>query len=303
MTLEGKYRLLLTCYPAEHRRVYGEEMIGVLLAATPSGQRRPGLADTLSLFGGGLRVRLRGLMTGSLDPAWSNALALSTLIAPVLLATLAWQRIGLLGPPDSPRPVSTERLTEVAFLLIPLALGLLKLRNLAAAAAIAALIWMVVAAIAGDQIANPSQSAYLVLLTVQAFALIASPGPAHALRLITVKNTGLAVPWLLGAAYLARVIPTHYPVPLLAAEIGIGLIALAALPALATPGGRRLFVIIAVIPLSALVTTILTFAGVQFYALSPAAQLVALYLPPVALAGLTVLVARRAQAPQTSVAR
>ena len=97
-----------------------------------------------------------------------------------------------------------------------------------------------------------------MLLAVQALALTVSPGPAHALTLITAKNVGLAVPWLLGAAYLARVIPTHYPVPLYVAEIGIGLIALAALPALATPGGRRLFVIIGVIPLSALVTTILT---------------------------------------------
>ena len=129
--LERRYRRLLTCYPVEHRRVYGEEMIGVLLAATPNGQRRPDLADTLSMFGGGLRVRLRGLVTGSLDPAWSNALALATLIVPVLLAVLAWQQIGLLGPPGSPQSASTERLAEVAFLLVPLALGLLKLRNLA----------------------------------------------------------------------------------------------------------------------------------------------------------------------------
>jgi hypothetical protein len=300
--LERRYRRLLTCYPVEHRRVYGEEMIGVLIASTPNGQRRPDLADTLNMFGGGLRVRLRGLVTGAFDPAWSNALALATLIVPVLLAVLAWQQIGLLGPPGPPQSASTERLAEVAFLLVPLALGLLKLRNLASAAAIATLIWMMVAALAGGQLADPSQSAYLVLLAVQVLALTVSPGPAHALTLITAKNVGLAVPWLLGAAYLARVIPTHYPVPLIVAETGIGLIALAALPALATPGGRRLFVIIGVIPLSALVTTILTFAGVQFYALSPVTQLVALYLPPVALATLTCLVARRAPGPQAGVA-
>jgi hypothetical protein len=297
--LERRYRRLLACYPAEHRRVYGEEMVGVLLASTPKGQRRPDLADALAMFGGGLRVRLRGLVTGAFDPAWSNALALATLIVPALLAVLAWQQIGVPGPRQS---ASTERLAEVAFLLVPLALGLLKLRNLAAAAAIATLIWTVVAAAAGGQIAYPSESAYLVLLAVQALALIVSPGPAHALTLITAKNAGLAVPWLLGAAYLARVIPTHYPVPLFVAEIGIGLIALAALPALATPGGRRLFVIIGVIPLSALVTTILTFVGVQFYALSPGTQLIALYLPPVALAGLTGLMALRAPDPRAGVA-
>ena len=39
--LERRYRRLLACYPVEHRRVYGEEMIGVLLASTPNGQRQP----------------------------------------------------------------------------------------------------------------------------------------------------------------------------------------------------------------------------------------------------------------------
>lgn len=67
-------------------------------------------------------------------------------------------------------------------------------------------------------------------------------------------------------------------------------------------GGRRLFVIIGLIPLSALVTTILTFAGVQFYALSPVTPLVALYLPPVALATLTCLVAKRAPGVRAGVA-
>jgi len=300
--LERRYRRLLTCYPAEHRRVYGEEMIGVLLAATPEGQRRPGLADALSMFGGGLRVRLHRLVTGSLDPSWSNALALTTLIAPALIAVLAWQEIGLLAPAGPSQTVATERLAEVAVLLVPLVLGLLKLRTLAAGAALATLIWMVIAAVAGGQIADPSQSAYLVLLAVQAFALIVSPGPAHALTLITAKNVGLAVPWLLGAAYLARVIPTHYPVPLFVAETGIGLIALAALPALATPGGRRLFLIIALIPLSTMVATILTFVGVQFYALSPVTQLEALYLPPIALAALSCLAARRGPRQQAGVA-
>ncbi len=291
--LERQYRRMLTCYPAEHRRVYGEEMIGVLLAATPQGQHRPGLADTLSLFGGGLRVRLRSLVTGSPDPGWSSALALATLIAPVLLAIMTWKQITWTGLIDSRTATLTARLIDTGGLLIPVALGLLKLRRLAAIAATGTLIWVAAISVGSGLIADPAESSFLVLLAVQAFALAVSPGPAHGLTLITPRNLALAVPWLLTAAYLARVIPGHYPVPLFVAEIGIGVIALAGLAALATPGGRRLFLIIVAIPLSAQVTTILTFAGVQFYGLTQSAQLAALYLPPVALASLTYLLARR----------
>jgi hypothetical protein len=301
--LERRYRQLLSCYPAEHRREYGEEMIGVLLAATPPGQSRPSLADTLSMFGGGLRVRLRGLVTGSPDPGWSNALALTTLIAPVLLAILTWQQITRIGLTGFPAPTSVSRLIAAGVLLIPVALGLLNLRRLAAIAATGTLIWAVAISVGSGLITYPTESAFLVLLAVQAFALAVSPGPAHALTLITPRNLVLTVPWLLTAAYLARVIPPHYPVPLIVAEIGIGLVASAGSPALANPGGRRLFLIIVAIPLSALVSTILTSIGVQSYELSPSAQLAALYLPPVALASLTYLVARRGPAqPQAGVA-
>jgi hypothetical protein len=40
--LERGYRRLLRWYPHSHRAVYGEEMLGVLIAGTRPGQRRPG---------------------------------------------------------------------------------------------------------------------------------------------------------------------------------------------------------------------------------------------------------------------
>ncbi len=49
-TLERRYRRLLAWYPADYRRIYGEEMLGVLMAAAAArGGGRPGLADTLNL--------------------------------------------------------------------------------------------------------------------------------------------------------------------------------------------------------------------------------------------------------------
>jgi hypothetical protein len=42
LALERRYRRLLVWFPAEHRREYGEEMIGVLLASTRRDAAGPG---------------------------------------------------------------------------------------------------------------------------------------------------------------------------------------------------------------------------------------------------------------------
>src|SRR5258706_8314392 len=57
--LERRYRRLLAWYPADHRRVHAEEMVGVLLAAAPQDRRRPSIADALDLIKGGLQTRIR----------------------------------------------------------------------------------------------------------------------------------------------------------------------------------------------------------------------------------------------------
>ena len=100
------------------------------------------------------------------------------------------------------------------------------------------------------------------------------PEPGHgAIVLLTGKGVLLALPWLAVVAYAARVIPTHYPVPLVVAELGIGLVALAALPALLVASARRLLVLLALIPGSAFAASLMTTAGVDFAAMPlPASQ-------------------------------
>lgn len=295
--LERRYRRLLACYPAEHRRTYGEEMIGVLLAAAPAGKQRPGLAETLDLLGGGVRARLRALFAGTPAPGWRNALATTALLAPMLVAALAPDALEWLAPAGWQPHILAADLAAAAAALVPATLGLLRFRRLAVLAATALLALVIAQAVTGGLLGVPSVSAFIVLLSVQAFALAASPGARHALRLLTPVTATLAVPWLLTAAYLAGLIPTHYPVPLPVAEIGVAIVAVAGLPALATPGGRRLVVLIAALPLSGLLITILTFAGIQFYALAPASRVLALYLPPAALAAVTFAAARRSRRP------
>jgi hypothetical protein len=233
--LEGRYRRLLAWYPAAHRASYGDEMIGVLLAGASSGQRRPGVGDTLDLISSALRVRIRAALTGGSDPGWLDALAAASLLAaPLMIVLLLRQDLGWMAsllwhsaPQTGGLPAS---LWPVAVLLLPLALGLLGLRRTAAVAAMLLMTWVLVQAALGQQLREPRLAAYLVLFGVQALALAASPGPRRGLQLLSTKAIVMSAPWLAAAAYAGGIVPMHYPVPLVVAEIGIGLVAVAGWP-------------------------------------------------------------------------
>jgi hypothetical protein len=87
--LERRYRRLLAWFPAQHRSIYGEEMIGVLLASAPEGRDRPAPGDVADLVSSGLRARLRNWSgAGKVDPKWADALAAYTVAAPILMIGL-----------------------------------------------------------------------------------------------------------------------------------------------------------------------------------------------------------------------
>src|SRR5580692_4660535 len=83
--LERRYRRLLRWFPAGHREVHGEEMLGVLLAGSAPGQVRPGFAEAVNLATAGLRVRLRPGGALSDPDGWRDALATFSVSAPLLL--------------------------------------------------------------------------------------------------------------------------------------------------------------------------------------------------------------------------
>ncbi len=56
--LERAYRRLLAWYPREFRRENEQEILAVLIAGAPHGQRRPGLAEAADLIRSGLWLRL-----------------------------------------------------------------------------------------------------------------------------------------------------------------------------------------------------------------------------------------------------
>ncbi len=85
-TLERWYRRMLAWFPAEHRRVYGEEMVGVLLASASEGRSRPAPAEVIDLAVGGLRTRLRTWFRAThIDPVWRDALSAFSITAPALM--------------------------------------------------------------------------------------------------------------------------------------------------------------------------------------------------------------------------
>jgi hypothetical protein len=222
--LERRYRRLLTWFPTEHRRVYGEEMIGVLLASAPAGQSRPGRAEILDLVGGGLRARLRRVRTGEGNPAWRDALAVFSVVAPVVL--LGWltasylanieQQVG--DPLSFPRYQEIVSRTNFALLTALIAAGVAVvalavgpvlarrrqawavaiIRVIAAAAGVLGLVEVYRVFGAPDN----ELTLYVSLIAVlEVVALVASPGPARGWQLLS--RRGVVVLALISVAVIA----------------------------------------------------------------------------------------------------
>jgi hypothetical protein len=226
--MERRYRRLLTLYPKDHRREHAEEMIGVLFAAADYDARirapkpvawalRSGqhVADCADLVAGAARIR--GRMLGKRvkqasrsawmvrDPRWRDALAVVSVIAPLLLVVAALAEFHL------PQAVASSltghphwRLTAALGLSdLPLAAGvpavavlaLLRLRRLAGLSALAAAIGQGLLAQDGTAAQRPAPPftgyaspvvAFTVLLAcTAAAALLLSPGPGRGLALLT----------------------------------------------------------------------------------------------------------------------
>jgi hypothetical protein len=83
--LEARYRRLLRWYPPDHRAAHRDEMLGVLMAATPPGRDRPGLGESADLLMGAVRIRLRPGRALSDRSGWRDTLAVYSVAGPVLV--------------------------------------------------------------------------------------------------------------------------------------------------------------------------------------------------------------------------
>src|SRR6185369_7828537 len=222
---EKWYRRLLALYPKDHRREHAEEMVGVLLAADGAAQVRAPkpvawalrlgqhTADSADLVGGALRIRGRialnrlqrahWLSWTVRDQRWSDALAVVSVVAPLLLLVAAltefripqavassitghphWELTATLGLADLPMAAGAPGVIILVFL---------RLRRLAGLGALATAIGQVAAgavpAFAGY--ADPAVAFTVLLSCTAAVALLLSPGPDRGLALLTRSGTAL----------------------------------------------------------------------------------------------------------------
>jgi hypothetical protein len=141
---ENRYRLLLEFYPADFRREYADEMIGVLMA-----DPHPVRKHAASLVAGAVAARLRQTLDG---PEWRRAAFAVQLFGAILLFAVALRRLVMngamaifLAPADVP-PIDVFDVVRVVAWAAALVATLTGLRGLSAAAALAGLIVEVAAA-------------------------------------------------------------------------------------------------------------------------------------------------------------
>jgi len=229
--LERRYRRLLAWYPAEHRRVHAEEMVGVLLASARNGQRRPSLADTLDLIKGGIQTRLRPARYDGLDEGWRDTLAIASIATPAMIAMLyavifAWTAYHRVSDPAAGLPVAMTAVL-VGWLLLIVLPPVLALRRFRRAAMLLYFVPVLFLAYAGaGPVVSGEQGGFFLAFLISAVAFVLSPGPRRAVQIMSARawvvvcaiGLSLSVPeiilrWL---AHLPAPIGPYRPSPLVA---------------------------------------------------------------------------------------
>ncbi len=244
--LERGYRRLLALYPAAHRRVHEEEMLAVLMTQAPVGKRRPGITEAADLLLGALRVRCQPPCGGAAEPGWRDALAVLSVILPVLIlltAAVSETRLMLSFPAPGAFAYGFPRWV-IPGLVPPLALAAVALLALwmrrVAALAVAGLLILLVSGLASRQgVALAAGDDYLFLAVgLEIAALLASPGPRRGLQILTWKHAALLV-----IAVLTVVLS---PSPVTPAVMFVVIGVICTVMALASSLGRWLLVLLAI---------------------------------------------------------
>ena len=120
--LERRYRRLLAWYPRAFRDENEQEVLAVLLACAPKGQRRPGLFESADLIRSGLWMRLRPRLPSS-APTVRAAVRLMYAGALVCVVNLAISIVSLAL--NGPRGVTLRLGDRSQSLSVALTVGLL----------------------------------------------------------------------------------------------------------------------------------------------------------------------------------
>jgi len=124
--LERRYRRMLAWYPREHRAVYEQEMLGVLMEGAGSDRSRPTLSERVDLLRGAFGARLRRAGGALRHGPWPDAAAVAATVTLFLLLQRALEVAVFVIPTDPPWAISATIwawLGTVTALALALALG------------------------------------------------------------------------------------------------------------------------------------------------------------------------------------
>ena len=257
--LERRYRRLLAVYPPAHRRVHGQEMVGVLLASARPRQRWPRLADAADLIAGAVRIQVRALRGRPAGPAWADALALLSVIAPMLLLADGLATTDLLGVAIRSAAGSPENPFWLAYPWIwPITFGpaivvLLALAGWRRSVAVTALLTTAGAAVPEvvasiTYLASPGLALKTYLGLLAAAGAMLSPGPRRGMQILRWWGAAMTGAIALGLAELTK--GPEFDIPIMQGRtpvllIGASLV-LAVAVCLISRTGRRVLVLLAI---------------------------------------------------------
>jgi hypothetical protein len=205
--LERRYRRLLAWYPEDFRLDQGDEMLGVLMAGARPDQQWPGLGESADLLRGALVMQFRRIGSAADGKVWNDALALFSLVAPVMLFLTTMLEVAV--PYHLPRPspryprtsapwLSFREIGGLRWLTVPgfdITLGCMaviaalvvlgKRRSALVAIAVTTVYWIVSGRIS---MPFPLQALSVAVYLLAGAALIASPGPRRGRELINWRH-------------------------------------------------------------------------------------------------------------------
>jgi hypothetical protein len=182
--LERRYRRLLAWYPAAYRAANADDMLGVALARSASGQRWPEPGETVNLIVSGTGERLGGMLRG---PDRRDTAAVLAIAGPLLLAAGAVRTMAspflfmpTPGVAQLPRTIVIAIAIAVWWTLVALA-GMLRWRRVAATGAclgLAVQVAMLVIAVSGytSALMVAWQAAVALVTVASALGSLRSPG-------------------------------------------------------------------------------------------------------------------------------
>ena len=312
--LGRRYQRLLAWYPPRHRSAHGEEMLGVLLAAAPEGQRRPRLTEAVNLLWGGLLIWLHPRPAAQATSGWSDALAVFSVAAPLALALQYSASMTASGLSVSARGGVLAVLIGLAYSGLTLALPfvVLGLRRTAgficcAAALLLALIggYAVYVDLLEGGVGGSVVAVIFFSYATEAGALLSSPGPRRGWRILSWRGwlligvAATAAGFLQGAISMAKLVAfpaSPYRLPhhastagwlALASGAAVVIAAIAAGAARRSALGGRLLALFAIPAWPWLVTRI------WYGPANPVEAVLVTYVPALILAGLVLTRIRR----------